>query len=81
MISGWCIYHDLELLTCNYNVRFPTENSVTEKFKICDIVCKIFRTQSRKLLEGKQNGTFLCRPTGKQTTIGRAAHTHTVDIQ
>ncbi|XP_041378873.1 phosphatidylinositol 3-kinase regulatory subunit alpha-like, partial [Gigantopelta aegis] len=40
----------------------------------------LIRSQSEHYLRGKQDGTFLCRPSGKSQEVKGALHTHTIDI-
>ena len=51
---------------------------------LCDTCIHIllfFRLKSGEMLRGKQNGTFLCRPTSKQSKLRNGElHTHTVDV-
>ena len=38
------------------------------------------RAHAEMHLRGKQNGTFLCRPSGKAVPAIGGIHTHTIDI-
>ena len=56
------------------------KKSIALSFSMKHSLC-LCRIQSTELLKGKRNGTFLCRPTTRQSRLsGGELHTHTIDI-
>ena len=46
-----------------------------------DFLLYCCRQKSTELLKGRRDGTFLCRPTTKQSVLRNGElHTHTVDV-
>jgi len=81
-LRSWTEYIKVVIFMIGFNFFWALMTSEMFCWKCTPTTAQVLSTSSNQsiaLLKGKRNGTFLCRPTGKQQRLTQGElHTHTI---